>query len=54
MGIKPYPIKHVTGGTTEGYRYRHEKNTFIVSLMRGSELMAFGVSKALKLASFAH
>ncbi|KAF2133802.1 hypothetical protein P153DRAFT_362865 [Dothidotthia symphoricarpi CBS 119687] len=54
IGIETYPVKHVQGFPTDGYRFRHEKHTLIVPLMRGGEPMAFGVSKALKTAGFAH
>ena len=54
LGIEKYPINHVQGGFTDGWRYQHEENTLIVSLMRGGEPMAFGVSEALSRASFAH
>ncbi|KAJ8111651.1 hypothetical protein OPT61_g5808 [Boeremia exigua] len=54
LGLEPYSMAHVTGGSTEGYRFQSEKKILIVALMRGGEPMAFGVSRALKLASFVH
>ncbi|KAF2832348.1 hypothetical protein CC86DRAFT_340779 [Ophiobolus disseminans] len=54
LDVEEYAIPHVQGGNTDGYRYLNEASTLIVPLMRGGEPMAFGVSKALKLASFAH
>ncbi|KAJ5781293.1 hypothetical protein N7457_006453 [Penicillium paradoxum] len=54
IGIEPYPIKHVQGHETDGYRLLHEKQTLIVPLMRGGELMAFSVNEALPLAIFLH
>jgi len=54
LGVEQYNILHVQGHTTDGYRYKDETDTLIVPLMRGGEPMAFGVSKALKTASFAH
>jgi uracil phosphoribosyltransferase len=54
LGVEVYAIRHTNHGMTDGYRFQHEKDTLIVPLMRGGDLMAFGVSKALKSASFAH
>ena len=53
-GLEEIAIPHVQGGLTDGYRFRHEKATLIIPLMRGGEPMAFGVSKALSGAAFAH
>ncbi|KAI4645197.1 hypothetical protein J4E93_005997 [Alternaria ventricosa] len=53
-GLEEIVIPHVQGGVTDGYRFRHEKATLIIPLMRGGEPMAFGVSKALPGAAFAH
>lgn len=52
--MESYSIKLVTGEEGEGFRVRDEEKTQIVPLMRGGEPMAFGVSKALKQAAFAH
>ncbi|KAF1848909.1 uncharacterized protein K460DRAFT_279863 [Cucurbitaria berberidis CBS 394.84] len=54
VGLEETAIPHVQKRPTDGFRFRHERNTLIVPLMRGGEPMAFGVSKAMKLASFAH
>ena len=54
FGVESYSMKHVTDGLTDGYRFRGEEKTLIVPLMRGGEPMAFGVSKALRSASFVH
>lgn len=54
LGLDTYPIPHVTGSSTDGYRICDEGKTLIIPLMRGGEPMAFGVSKALKLATFVH
>jgi uracil phosphoribosyltransferase/phosphoserine phosphatase len=54
LGVEEYDIPHVQGKPTDGYRFQDEEKILIVPLMRGGEPMAFGVSKAMKLASFAH
>lgn len=54
IGVEEYPIPHVLGHQTSGYRLRHEKKTLIVALMRGGEPMALGVNEALPLAMFVH
>ncbi|KAI9770973.1 MAG: hypothetical protein M1840_002677 [Geoglossum simile] len=54
IGIEDYPIMHVQGHETSGYRLLHEQRTSIVALMRGGEVMAFGVNKAFPLAMFVH
>lgn len=54
LGVESYSMKHFTGGSTDGYRFRGEEKTLIVALMRGGAPMALGVSKALKAASFVH
>lgn len=54
IGIEEYPIPHVQGLNTTGYRLRHEQQTLIEALMRGGEPMAFGVNDALSLAAFLH
>ncbi|KAJ3760392.1 uracil phosphoribosyltransferase-domain-containing protein [Lentinula raphanica] len=54
IGLEEYPIPHVQGNLTTGYRFRHESKTLIVALMRGGEPLAFGVNDALPLASFLH
>jgi uracil phosphoribosyltransferase/phosphoserine phosphatase/adenylate kinase len=54
LGVEEYPIAHVQGKPTDGYRFRNESNTLVIPLMRGGEPMAFGVSRALKTASFVH
>ncbi|RPA92079.1 hypothetical protein L873DRAFT_1711496 [Choiromyces venosus 120613-1] len=54
IGLEEYPIPHVQGHQTSGYRLRHEKKTSIVALMRGGEAMAFGVNEAFPRAMFVH
>lgn len=54
IGIEEYPIAHVQGHPTSGYRLLHEERITIVALMRGGEAMAFGVNDALPLAMFVH
>ncbi|KAF1833642.1 uracil phosphoribosyltransferase [Decorospora gaudefroyi] len=54
IGLEEIEIQHVQEKLTDGYRFRHEKATLIIPLMRGGEPMAFGVSKAMPAASFAH
>lgn len=54
LGVEEYPIPHVQGHQTTGYRLYNEKKTSIVALMRGGEPMAFGVSEAFPTAIFVH
>lgn len=54
IGIEEYPIAHVQGHHTGGYRLSCEQQTSIVALMRGGEAMAFGVNEAFPLAMFVH
>ncbi|KAK7757012.1 hypothetical protein SLS62_001028 [Diatrype stigma] len=54
IGLESYPIAHVQGSTTSGYRLCKEAGTLIVALMRGGEAMAFGVNQAFPLARFVH
>ena len=54
IGIEEYPIPHVQGHHTSGYRLFHEQQTSIVALMRGGEAMALGVNEAFPLAMFIH
>ncbi|KAF2183747.1 hypothetical protein K469DRAFT_582257 [Zopfia rhizophila CBS 207.26] len=54
IGVEEYPIPHVQGHHTSGYRLFHEQQTLIVALMRGGEAMAFGVNDAFPLANFIH
>ncbi|PMD32832.1 hypothetical protein L207DRAFT_440266 [Hyaloscypha variabilis F] len=54
IGVEEYPIPHVQGHQTSGYRLCHEKKTSIVALMRGGEAMAFGVNEAFPSAMFVH
>ena len=54
IGIEEYPIAHVQGNPTSGYRLFHEQQISIVALMRGGEPMALGVNDALPLAMFVH
>ncbi|EFQ32256.1 uracil phosphoribosyltransferase [Colletotrichum graminicola] len=54
LGVEEYPIAHVQGRTTDGYRLLDEDSTVIVALMRGGEPMALGVSEAFPKAMFLH
>ena len=54
IGVEEYPIPHVQGHQTSGYRLLHEQQTSIVALMRGGEAMALGVNEAFPLAMFVH
>jgi len=54
IGVEEYPIPHVQGHQTSGYRLCHEKTTSIVALMRGGEPMALGVNDAFPCAMFVH
>ncbi|KAI0440622.1 uracil phosphoribosyltransferase-domain-containing protein [Xylaria telfairii] len=54
VGLEEYPISHVQGHLTSGFRLRNEQRTLIVALMRGGEPMAFGVSDAMPNAMFIH
>jgi len=54
IGLEEYPIPHVQGHQTSGYRLCHEKKTSIVALMRGGEAMALGVNEAFPRATFIH
>ncbi|CAM6002791.1 unnamed protein product [Sphagnum balticum] len=54
IGLEQYPIPHVQGHQTSGYRLSHERKTTIVALMRGGESMALGVNEAFPCAMFVH
>ncbi|OKL62234.1 hypothetical protein UA08_02343 [Talaromyces atroroseus] len=54
LGLETFPIPHVQGHQTDGYRVLNEKDTLIVALMRGGEPMALGVNDALPSATFLH
>jgi uracil phosphoribosyltransferase/phosphoserine phosphatase/adenylate kinase len=54
LGVEEYPISHVQGHQTSGYRLCNEEKTSIVALMRGGEPMAFGVNEAFPTAMFVH
>ena len=54
IGLEEYPIPHVQGHHTSGYRLFHEQKTSIAALMRGGEAMALGVNDAFPLAMFVH
>ncbi|KAI9776078.1 MAG: hypothetical protein M1839_000591 [Geoglossum umbratile] len=54
IGVEEYPIAHVQGHHTSGYRLFHEQQTSIVALMRGGEAMALGVNEVFPLAMFIH
>lgn len=54
IGLEKYPIPHVQGNSTDGFRLRHEDRTLIVPLMRGGEPMARGVWEAFPRAMYRH
>lgn len=54
VGVEQYPIQHVQGYVTNGYRLFRERETLIVALMRGGEPMALGISQAFPGATFLH
>ncbi|KAI1335816.1 uracil phosphoribosyltransferase-domain-containing protein [Xylariaceae sp. FL0016] len=54
IGVEGYPVSHVVGGLTEGYRLKNEKKTTIVAAMRGEEPMALGINEAFPTAMFVH
>ncbi|KAF8898293.1 uracil phosphoribosyltransferase-domain-containing protein [Mucidula mucida] len=54
IGLEEYPIPHVQGHQTSGYRFCNEEKTLIAALMRGGEPMAQGVNQAMPLAMFVH
>ncbi|KAI7970534.1 hypothetical protein EIK77_005438 [Talaromyces pinophilus] len=54
LGLETFPIPHVQGHKTDGYRVRNEKETLIVALMRGGEPMALGINDVLPFATFLH
>jgi len=44
--MEEYPIPHVQGHATSGFRLSHEQRTLIATLMRGGEPMAIGINEA--------
>ncbi|KAK2026078.1 uracil phosphoribosyltransferase [Colletotrichum zoysiae] len=54
LGVEEYPIAHVQGRTTDGYRLLDEDGTVVVALMRGGEPMALGVGEAFPRSMFLH
>ncbi|KAK5110238.1 hypothetical protein LTR85_001308 [Meristemomyces frigidus] len=54
VGLETCTIQQVQSKNTEGHRLLHEAKTTIVALMRGGELMAFGVNDAFPLARLVH
>ncbi|CAJ2507206.1 Uu.00g083920.m01.CDS01 [Anthostomella pinea] len=54
IDVEPYNITAVQGMPSEGHILLHEQNTAIVSLMRGGDPLAAGVSEAFQLASYYH
>ncbi|KAJ5471916.1 hypothetical protein N7539_008485 [Penicillium diatomitis] len=54
VGLESYPLQHVQGHITNGYRLFRETETLIVALMRGGEPMALGISQAFPSAMFLH
>lgn len=53
-GLEEYPIQHVQGHETIGYRLMNEQRVLLVALMRGGEPLAMGVNDAFPLAMFVH
>ncbi|RBA21235.1 hypothetical protein FPRO05_07549 [Fusarium proliferatum] len=54
IGLEDYAIPLVQGHKTTGYYLRNEATTSIISLMRGGEPMAFGISEVFPQAMFIH
>lgn len=54
VGLEEYPIQHVQGHQTTGYRLENEQHVLLVALMRGGEPLAMGVNDAFPLATFVH
>lgn len=54
LGLEEYPVQHVQGHHTNGYRLQHERETTIVALMRGGEPMALGLNEVFPEAAFLH
>lgn len=54
IGLEEIQITHVLGKQTSGFQFRGEKQTTIVSLMRGGNPMALGVGEVLPLAMYVH
>lgn len=54
LGVQEIQIRHVQGGSTNGYCLVDESSTTIIAVMRGGEPMAFGVSDAFPQSVFLH
>jgi uracil phosphoribosyltransferase/phosphoserine phosphatase/adenylate kinase len=54
LGLEQRPISHVLGYSATGFQLERECQTTIVSLMRGGDPMASGVSKAFPRAMYVH
>jgi uracil phosphoribosyltransferase/phosphoserine phosphatase/gluconate kinase len=55
LGVEEFPILHVQGHHTEGYRIaQQDKRTLVVAVMRAGEPIAAGVGRALPMATFLH
>jgi uracil phosphoribosyltransferase len=55
LGVEEFPILHVQGHHTEGYRIaQQDKRTLVVAVMRAGEPIAAGVGRALPMAAFLH
>lgn len=54
VGLEEYPVQHVQGHQTTGYRLENEQHVLLVALMRGGEPLAMGVNDAFPLAMFVH
>lgn len=54
IGLEHRPISHVLGRPASGYQLKGESQTTIVSLMRGGDPMASGVSRVFPRAMYVH
>lgn len=54
IGLEKYPVPHVQGNYTDGYRLLYENRTMIVPLMRGGDPMARGVWDVFPSAMYLH
>lgn len=54
IGLEHRPISHVLGRPASGFQLKGESQTTIVSLMRGGDPMASGVSRAFPCAMYVH
>lgn len=54
IGLEKFPIGHVLGHQVKGNRLFQDRQTTIVALMRGRELMAVGINNVFPLAMSVH